>query len=470
MSISKVSDYKRWILDQTVEGCAIKEGANAGVVLLSDVARGAVNFYDIDGQIVVELRLEDTTDGSPLFFLHFEFGDMERAQELFFEMTGVLAKRLNREVEHVLLCCTCGMTTTFFANKLNELAVENGLGYDFTAKSVEEAKKSGMEFVAVLLAPQVGHQLKAVREALPGVMVMELPGAIFGAYDANGAMQLLIDGLRKARKAARRDLRFAREFDRTKSILAISYVLRVDEPTVSYQVLKSGEVVSKGTMIRTATDPHTILDDLVATLRVEGHSIGSFDAVGIAIPGVVNNGAVSVGDEAGQKWIDIAERLKREWGVPVFVDNGAAAAAAGCYVSQNEWDDVVFHAQPIGAAECEQGYVLGGKLRTGRKGFGGSVSHLARWYDLSMDLDEAVWRYDGMRELLCRYLGTTICTIAPQAIFVWCDYFPDMEDLIPELEEIVPAEAIPELVEVFDYDSLILLGEMSLCLQRLVKE
>lgn len=461
--------YRRWICERDIEGCSIKEMDGDGLTIDSDVATGVVNFYDIDGTTVVELRLEGKRDSSPLFFLHFELEDMERAHSLFEEMMDVLRAKLNSKTHHVLLCCTCGMTTTFFANKLNELATDRDLGYDFCAKSIEEAKRSGLTYEAVLLAPQVGHQLKAVQEALPGVMVMELPASVFGAYDANAALRLLLEGLRDARSAAMTDLRFARDFDMTKSVLSVSYVFRSDEPTISYLVLEKGEERLRGMLVRRTFDIEAPLKDLFSTLRLHGYSPRSFDAIGIAVPGIVDDGRVALGEGDESHLVDIAAKLTERWGVPVFVDNNASAAAAGCYISQNEWDSVVFHAQPVGVTECDQGYVVDGRPHTGRGGFSGNIRHLAKRLTLSMGLEEAAWRYDGMRDLVACYLAAVICTVAPEAIFVWCDLVPDMDELGESIAEIVPAEAVPELVGVSDYDGLTLMGEQCLCLQRLVE-
>ena len=315
----------------------------------------------------------------------------------------------------------------------------------------------------------VGHRLKEVQTALPGVTVIELPASVFGTYDANGALRLLLEAMQQKRLVAKSDLRFARGFDHTKSVLSLSYVERFDEPTLSYVVLDKGEEKLRGVLVRSKFDLETSLNDLLVTLKLNDYSIESFDAVGIAVPGVVHHGKAEMWSPSGNVRMDIQSYLNERLGVPVFVDNNATAAAAGCYVSQDKWDDLVFHAQPVGNPACDEGYVLKGQPRIGRNGLDGNLRHLADRFALSMDLDEAAWRYDGMRELTANYLSTVICTIAPKAIFVWCDLLPDMDELHSELAKIVPEDAIPELVPVSDYDELTLMGELALCLQRLVE-
>lgn len=458
--------YRTWILAQNVEGLAITPVNDESLKLESDVATGCANFYDIDGTTIVELRLENKQSGESIFFLHFELDDIDRAKQLFKELCQAHAKQLSVEVHHILLCCTCGVTTTFFANKLNECAQSSGLDYDFCAMPVEEAMKKGEDYDAVLLAPQVGHMRKSVVEALPGTLVIEIPGAVFGSYDAKTALNLVVSAVSGRGKAAASDLRMVRYIDRSKRVLAVSYVYRQDEPTLSYCVLDHGKNALQGMVVRQLSDEQ-ILDDLSATLLVEGYPMGDFDAVGIGVPGKVDNGVVLRHKDDHYERFELAKTMSERWGVPVFVDNNATAAAAGCYMAQTDWDDVAFHAQTIGVPECSQGMVIGGLPRAGRAGFAGSLKFLLKDFPLSMDLDDASWRYDGTLELVTAYLVTTICCMAPQAIFVWCDLLPDMDRLREEICKKVPEEMVPDLVAVSNYDDLVLMGELSLCLQRL---
>lgn len=99
--------YRQWILAQQIEGCTLTETDKGNIVLEHDLVKGWVNFYDIDGTTIVELRLERVLDGEAAFFLHFELEDLVRAQNLFNEMAEVVSETTHREVRHVLLCCTC---------------------------------------------------------------------------------------------------------------------------------------------------------------------------------------------------------------------------------------------------------------------------------------------------------------------------------------------------------------------------
>ena len=458
--------FRAWVLAQEVDGCTMAQDGDA-VRITAEGVNGSVGFYHLDDSDVVELRLEDADSGDSIFFLHFEMKDLERAKQLFQEMVEALGEELSQETTHVLLCCTCGITTTYFATKLNERAEELGLRYDFCAKSLDEAKRSGNDYAAVLLAPQVGYERDAVAEACPDAVVIELPGKIFGSYDADGALRLVVDALEGAHSAetADRRLTLARDYDMRRRILALSYVLRSDEPTLSWRVFENGEVADSGMLIRKTLDP-SMVTDFAATLRVRGFEMASFEMVGVAVPNVVDGDEVEVFGER----VALASSLGEQWGVPVRVDACVEAAAAGCYVAQSEYENVAFHAQALGDAACEQGYVIDGHTYKGRGGAAGRLGQLKDFFMYGMTAQEAAWRVECVRKLVARYLAVTVTTVAPEAIYVWCDLLPEMDELRSELRRVLPPKSIPPLFPVADYDGTVLMGELALCLQQLAEE
>lgn len=461
--------YRSWILDQRIDGCTITEGDGSNLVLTGSLVCGSVGFYEIDEAVIVELRLDQAIDGESIFFLHFELEDFNRAKELFAEMEDALVEMQHVDVKHVLICCTVGMTSTFFAMKLNETAQTLGVEYDFAAKSIEVAKGGDADFAAVLLAPQVGHMRKEVAAALPGTPVIEIPGKIFGAYDTNGALRLVMDALSGSR-VAKDDthLQPVREYDKSKRVLALSYIHREDEPTLAYRVLDRGKVAATGMLVRRTFSIGT-LEDLAATLRVQGWRMREFDAIGLAVPGVVEGTKVINMRDGKETYFDLGSRLADMWKTNVFLDYNATAAAVGCYVTQDTWENVAFHAQAIGVPDGEEGYVVEGKPLVGRGGRSGHLGPLAAGFALDMELEDASWRVDGMCQLVARYVASLACTIAPEAVYVWCDLVPDMEELHDELAKTLPENAIPELVEVSNYDECVLVGELALCLSRIAQ-
>lgn len=352
--------------------------------------------------------------------------------------------------------------------RYNECATSLGLDYEFSAKSIEEAQREGSKCSAVLLAPQVGYQRKEVAKALPNTPVIELPGRVFGSYDAASALRIVVDVLSGSRTPIDDvQIHSMRDFDKTKRVLAMSYIYRKDEPTLLYRVLDKGQIAASGMLVRRTFDDQ-LLEDMAATLRLKGWKTDEFDAVGIAVPDMADGGkVVRMRDDGEADRHDMRASIEELWNTKVYVDHNATAAAVGCYVLQDKYENVAFHAQTVGVPGGEEGYVVEGKPLVGRRGYSGHLRPLANSFSLRMDLEDAAWRVDGMCELVARYITSLACTIAPQVIYVWCDLLPQMDELREELEKVLPPAAIPELKEVTDYDSYVLLGELALCLGRL---
>jgi hypothetical protein len=88
-----------------------------------------------------------------------------------------------------------------------------------------------------------------------------------------------------------------------------------------------------------------------------------------------------------------------------------------------------------------------------------------------MPAEQAAWKIDGSLELVTRYLANTICLLSPDAIFVWADLVPGMDELREEIiKEGIPKDVMPELIGVSQYDDLTLIGELALCLQGLAAD
>jgi predicted NBD/HSP70 family sugar kinase len=115
------------------------------------------------------------------------------------------------------------------------------------------------------------------------------------------------------------------------------------------------------------------IEDLIATLHVAGHDVRDLDAIGIAIPGVVNRESTAFEVVGSPGDYELGRRIYERYGVRVFVDNNANAAAVGCYVSQDEYDSVSFHTQQTGHLIGCHGIVVDGHLVKGRGNFAGEL-------------------------------------------------------------------------------------------------
>jgi len=149
------------------------------------------------------------------------------------------------------------------------------------------------------------------------------------------------------------------------------------------------------------------------------------------------------------------------------VDNNANAAAAGCYVSQDEFENVALHRQPTGYCVGGEGLIVDGRLVRGNHGLAGEFGYLMGKLGLRDKLLNKGWTTEGMLELVSNYLMGIIGVAAPEVIYVAVDLLPDMDELAAELGRWLPEGTVPELVHVCDYHERVLVGEYALCVNAL---
>lgn len=468
--------FRRHILAASIPGCTITKLDDEHISLIAGHALGAVNFYDFGKEMpeIVELSIVDPdAPDEPKFFLHFELEDEARAEELFDEMCDGMRQQDRFDTTRVLLCCTAGLTTTMFANKLQEAAKTLSLDYTFEAVPLAQAKAEGGSYDAILLAPQVGYQRKEVADAWPDVAVVQIPTKTFASYDAGACLKMVMHMLSDNTVFPTEDadsLKMVRDLKNDKCIMVITCVSRPKNGWTGWRIYRHGEVVASGSVTKAHPDWRDI-EDLIATIPLKGYQVGDLDAIGIAVPGVVNRGSIAFSGHEGYGDYELGRTLSERYGVKVFVDNNASAAAVGCYMSQDEYDTVVLHTQQTGYPVGGQGVVVDGHLAKGRKNFAGELDPLCTaLFDEERAHDrERAWTPEGMRDIVSRTLTASISLVAPDAIYVAVDLIYDMETLREDIARFFGERSgfIPDLIRVKDYRELISLGELALCLQKL---
>ncbi len=466
--------FRKWITAQSIEGYRIfrpddDTSDTERIRLEGNAFLGEANFYDMgDGPEIAELRITRLTDDESVFFLHFMVDDIVRAQELFGEMREALVELSAHKRVNVLLCCTCGITTTMFATKMGQLSDALGLGYDIHAQSLDAVLRSGEEPDVVMLAPQVSYERPRVAKAFPRAIVFEIPAKVYGSYDAAAGTRLIANALdgHNANTAQTGDpLSLPEDLAWPGRIMVVSSALGSHQQSLEYRIFENGEVILEGRTTKRVFDFRDI-EDLLAGVRLKGVEVEGLDAIGIAVPGIVNGESVSLLTQ-GIRGYDLGGHIRSAYAVPVFLDNDANAAAVGCAVTQRLYHSVTYHRQSFGHEVGGQGTVIDGRLNRGRKNFAGEVDHLMNALRWSTNPADLAWTEDGMYELVSRYVLLAAVEVAPEAIYV--DAFPvdDMERLRRELRPFLGYDYVPDLIPAPDFGECMLLGELALCIQRL---
>lgn len=462
-------EFREWIRLQRPAG-SIPNSTNDDRVHFETAAASAeVNLYPYtDEREMCELRITRRSDGASSFFLHFMLDDLARAQELFGEMADALADMTEHTVARVLLCCTSAMTTSLFASKMNEVVQSLSLDYEFSAMSLERAlTHEGDGYVAILLAPQVGHLRREMAQAHPDTLTFEIPAKVFGSYDAGMAVRLLMHAMRDERGQREAiSLKPARHHKDRRRILAITLFALRRGSRLGWRLYERGVSTAEGCVIKPRVNFRDI-EDLIETLSVRGIDVAQLDAVGIAVPGVTQRGIVHLPgfDEGG---FDLGPHLMERFKVPVFVDNNCNVAAVACYVSQDVHESIVFFRQEFGHEAGGLGTVLQGHLLRGRAHLAGEPKFFEQRFSYTAgSYDDARWSAEGMLEIALHVTLAAVALMAPDAVFLAVDTVDDLAVLRSALADVLGEEYVPALYMVNDYVERVYLGEMALCVQRL---
>jgi hypothetical protein len=239
---------------------------------------------------------------------------------------------------------------------------------------------------------------------------------------------------------------------------------REDTSVIGYRVFKGDEVALDGTVYKKHVNFRDI-EDVLATVKVDGIDVSALDAVGIALPGIINRESVSM-PATDLRDYDLGRQLEKRYGIEVYLDNDANAAAMGCYMTQDKYDSAVFHIQRTGQLPCSEGIVSDGHLVKGRLNYAGEMEPVLWLMGLSGDPLEMPWTYEGMTEIVANYLVASICTVSPDVVYVSSPLVRDMDELREWLWRTIPMAYVPDLVWVDDPRELIYIGELALCIEK----
>lgn len=187
----KAAGYRSREAKEPLTGDSGTEGGDAlpPVSFGTEKCEASVEFYPQD---IIQLSVVSRKTGRSLFYLHFQINEPEQARQLFLDMLTVMKEAEGRETVKILLSCSNGCTTSFFADKMNRAEELLDFGFHFDAVSYRKLAELGKDYRLVFLAPQVGYLFKEAQGMLGEERVRMLPAAVFAAYNV-GAFYTILD-------------------------------------------------------------------------------------------------------------------------------------------------------------------------------------------------------------------------------------------------------------------------------------
>ncbi len=463
-SLKMRDEYRKWILNRIRNVTKVFRNDENIILFDTDYAVGSVCFTLINDIEVAELQIVDRKTDENYFYLHFELKDLDHAKELFEEMLASFRELKRRKKVRILLCCSSGITTSYFKEKLLEAAGLLELPYVFKAVDYNRLYPDGFESDVILLAPQISYVYPKVKEILKDQIVLKIPAGIFASYDVPALIHVIVEALEGKENEKKKKMTLAErmEFQNTPQLLVIAVICEYRQQRIIYRIYDRGAIIGQNEVIKEKFYLRDIEDILDITLT----QYPNIDLVCVCSPGVIWNGHITY-RSAGIYDYDAEHTFTEKYGHRVIFINDANAMALGYYGTQKEYQNITFYFHPHLAPFAGVGNIIGGKLHEGRNSISGEMQYMKRADIFRKDPAELITTVEGSLEVLTKYLVTIISTIDPDVIAVYCDMVPDMEELRSRISEIVQEEFIPELVKIEYVPEYMFVGGLMKCVSIL---
>lgn len=467
--MSESFNFKQWLISQkgpyTVS--AVDEDH---VHVDTEYGLGEVNFYHFGNEPeIVELRVTCRKTNLTKFFLHFQPVQEAHSKDLFNEMVSALLALKYVQTTKVLLCCTAGMTTSFFAEKLNEAARMADMDYVFSAVSVQEVYASAKDYDVILVAPQVAYEQKRLQRSLSDKPVLNIPTALFAKYDAVGCLEYVKneveDYFRKKKENTTKCCTCCKKH--IGKMLVIAVAPASQEVQIRYRIYENGQI----TLDRRALKKTLSLQDIddIVDVQICQNTGAPFTALSIAVPGSIRDGKLDLPKTNSinlqgntENMLDIQKYFETCVQIPVIIENNANCAAYGWYSNQEKYHNICLMSQPSGWLIGGQGIIVNGNLVRGAHGIAGEIKHILNQFQYERPLTINPYSIDSIKEIIGKAILTNLVVLDPEVIVIRNDMIVDTEEIREELKKYLPEENIPEIVRMEDFNEYVLAGQESL--------
>lgn len=455
--------FKQWILTHDQEGCHIYQDLQHEdvIVIETDCSHSEVTFNPMN---IIELSVTNTLNQQIEFYLHFQMNTLKHALELFHEMMMTIQTLVHKPPLKILLSCTGGLTTGFFAEKLNEATELLSLDYEFSAVPYQRLFEIGYQYDVILLAPQISYMQAKVQAILKDKCVLKIPSTYFAQYDVAKTMRFIEDALShvQATDSPVRELpSLKKPFHHQGLILVIVMIKTNQKVYIAYRVYDEN---NQSLLYREVVKSKLSLDDISDILDTVFVRFPQIVMVGLSMPGIINNGRLTLVQSEFHD-CDVVDYFTQKYHHRFVLCNDVNCVAVGYYVSQEKYESLSFVFQPKAAGAGGVGSIYKGELINGRLNIAGEVQYLPM--NLSADRYMLSKTPEGAVELVGQTVASIISILGPEAIVVFCQLISQADELQKEVEKYLPTQYIPPLIVLDDLKEYNLLGQLVLCIQSL---
>lgn len=443
--------YKEWILKKTYQHCQIYLEDEETVIIETKYGKAQVIFYKLN---IIELCVINKLDNKTLFFLHFQMNNMKHAVNLFEEMIDTLLTLVNKPKVKLLLCCSGGLTSSYFSQKLQHAVEFFKLDYEVFAIGYHDLMNIGENYDVIMLAPQVSYMYSQVRYAFKDKIIFNIPSRIFAGYDVKGLIEVIENQL-KQKKDKQKDTVY-KTIDHLESqqyYLCISLFRNSGRVHIGYRIYQ-GKVmlVDKETIknVITMQDIYDVIDTSILNYP-------DITTIGFAAPGIINDGYACYANINGFYEMNYKKLLSR-YSQKIIITNDVNTAVIGYHAMHIQYSSQVLLFQPV-KSYAGAGIMINHQLVAGKHNVAGEMQYLPE----SGDNFEAYHSFETILEEIEKIVLSLISVIGPELIVIYCTVLPDVIGLETSLKKKVPQAYIPKLKKIDDIQEYIFLGQMILC-------
>lgn len=453
--------FKQWILLQQRENIQIALLDNKDTITIKNkYSESTVCFYAMS---IVEFNVRNLYKDEIEFYLHFQIKNMKHAVELFNEMLASIDRLKNKPPLRVVMSCTGGLTTGYFASKMNEVIKLLNMDIVVEAISYNNLYKVGEEYDMILLAPQISFMYAKTREILKKQIVLKIPPAIFAKYDVKKMLSFIeeerttkkVNVLNHYKPLKAKDMKnfgvktLCLALIRNSKRIHIVYRL-YDEENNS---LVNNEIIKPNLTIQ---DYYDVIDSMLVLYP-------DIKKIGICTPGIIKDGWIRSMAINGIQEINIENDFTSKYKQTFSFCNDANTITLGYYSSMANCSSLSFVFQPV-TSFSGMGHIVNDQLIVGHHHIAGEVQYLPLAY--SKNVLELHHTPEGALEAMTKTITAIIGFIDPQRIVICCFMITSIEELKKEVAKYIPEEYIPELVLIDYLQEYMLLGTLLLCHQE----
>ncbi len=449
--------FKMWILSQGNEQCRISLHDDKTIKIMTQYSESTICFYPNQ---IVEFNVTNKFKNEVELYLHFQFKNMKHTRKLFNEMYETIQKLIKKPVVKVLLCCSGGLTTGYFAQKINEAASLLSINIEVDAIAYDYLYEVGDGYDVIMLAPQISYLYAKANAILKNKIVLKIPSVIFAKYDVK-EMISFIEEERINHKIIidqnHKPLPVKNKKHTGKKILCMTLIRNSNRVHIVYRLYDGrNKILENNEIIK----PTFKLQDFYDVIDSELAQYPDIAIIGVSVPGIIHEEYINSMHLEGIERLELEKDLQSRYQQKFIFGNDVNVMALGYYSMQEEYSSLSLIFQPISALGGI-GNIVHGQLLIGAHHVSGEIQFMPLNY--SKEPIELHTTPEGAVEALAKSIVSVISMLDPELIVICCFMITDVNEVIKEVEKYIPKDYIPHIEQVDYLQEFMLLGTLMLC-------